>query len=126
MKDALPIERELHAERASALAATAERMERALAALAEVERALAEVAPDARAELEEKRRALATHAAERLWFYIVQREAMGLTQHEQALAYYRVPAHIRRRASPAPPRPRPFPDQTIELGPFSAQRSRAG
>jgi hypothetical protein len=122
MKDALPIERELQAEKASALAATAERMERALAALAAAERALAEASPETRAELEEQRRALTTQAAERLWFYIVQREAMGLTRHDQALAFYRIPPHLRRRAGPAPPSA-PAREQRLIPGPFSARRA---
>jgi hypothetical protein len=104
MKDALPVERELHAEKASTLAATAEQMERALAALAEAERALAAAPTEARAELLEKVRALGVLAGERVWFYIVQREAMGVTVHDQALAYYRVPGWLRRSAAPAPGR----------------------
>jgi hypothetical protein len=101
MKESLPVEHELHAEKAAALAITAERLERALAALAEAEQAFAAAPEEEKAALLEKHRGLRAHAAERLWFLIVQREAMGLTHHDNVLAFYRVPPELRRRVVPA-------------------------
>jgi hypothetical protein len=100
----LPVERELRAEKAAALAIAAEKLERALADLAEAEQRF-EAAPEQSAErrkLADKHRDLRAYAAERLWFLLVQREAMGLTQHENVLAFYRVPPALRKVAGPRP------------------------
>jgi hypothetical protein len=101
----LPVERELRAEKAAALAVAAEKLEQALARLAEAQQAY-EAAPAGdsarRQELAERHQALRAHAAERLWFLLVQREAMGLTQHEGVLAFYRVPPALRKLAGPRP------------------------
>jgi hypothetical protein len=87
----------------SALAVAAERLEKALADLEAAHRAF-EAAPGsdaaARHELAEKHQALRAHAAERLWFLLVQREALGLTHHENVLAFYRGPPALRRVAGP--------------------------
>jgi hypothetical protein len=107
---ALPIEHELAAERASALAFTAEKLEAALRALAEVEQAVAAAPEGERPALAAKHQALRAHAAERLWFLIVQREAMGLYQHEPVFAYYKVPRALKIIAGPRrPSNPSPAP-----------------
>lgn len=99
MGELLPVERELQAEKASALAVAAERLQMALADLGEAERAFeSAIEASARQELAEKHEALRAHAAERLWFLLVQREALGLTHHENVLAFYRVPPGLRRVA----------------------------
>jgi hypothetical protein len=99
----LPIEHELVAEKASALAFTAEKLEAALRALAEIEEAIA-AAPEAqRLSLAAKHRDLRAHAAERLWFLLVQREAMGLYQHEPVYRLYQVPPALRTIAGPRRP-----------------------
>lgn len=88
----LPVEAELVAEKATALARVTAKFETALDALARSERELAsggQVEPEVRARLR-------AEAAERLWFLIVQREAIGLRQHENLLRFYAVPAEVRR------------------------------
>lgn len=61
---------ELQQERVSALARTADKMEAALEALA--------ANPGSRE--------LFAEAAERVWYYVIQREAMGWRDHREALA----------------------------------------
>jgi phage-related minor tail protein len=98
----LPVERELRAEKAAALAIAAEKLEQALAQLADAQLAF-EAAPEQspeRQKLADRHQALRAHAAERLWFMLVQREAMGLTQHDNVLAFYRVPPALRKVAGP--------------------------
>ena len=101
-KDALAVERELHEEKANALALAAERLERSLVELDEARRASDAAAGAQRLELAERYRERRAHAAERLWFLLVQREAIGLTQHDNVLAFYRVPPELRKVAGPRP------------------------
>ena len=70
----LAIEQELKAERASALGRTGAALERAMAAWR------AQPAPDTLRE-----------AKKRLWYLVVQREAMGLFEHRDAYDAYGVP-----------------------------------
>ena len=71
---------ELQAERAATLGRVASRMEAAIAAWRE--------APDDERFAE---------AAERVWYYIVQREALGWRDHRYALEAYDVPEELVRR-----------------------------
>lgn len=92
------IARGLQAERASALARTAERLE---AALAEYAAAAAACAADpTTAAVGRRRRALA-QAGERLWYYVIQREAVGLRRHDDALEHLEVPREVRAAMGPA-------------------------
>jgi hypothetical protein len=101
MKDAAqPIEQELLAEKATALAHANDRLAAALATLAAAEAALAGATAEDRPALEQRRRELRATAAERLWFLLVQREAIGLYQHEGALREHRVPTDVRLLAGP--------------------------
>jgi hypothetical protein len=85
------IELELLEEKAATLARAAERLEAALAALAAAETDPA--ATPGRAELIEE-------AAEALWFVVVQREAIGLTAHDEVFRIYGVPERVRRFMGP--------------------------
>jgi hypothetical protein len=90
---------ELSGEGATTLGLAGEKLERALTVLRAFDAASAATAvaaPVARAEL-------VAEAAERLWIYIVQREAMGIYQHDKVLELYRVPREIRWRMGPRPP-----------------------
>lgn len=79
------IERELAGERAGALARAFEALERALA---DLERGLG------------RREPLLAEARERLWYLVVQREAMGLARHEVVYELLRVPAEVRGLMGP--------------------------
>jgi hypothetical protein len=92
------LEYELSGEGATSLGLAGEKLERALAILRAFDAATSATAvsaPTARAEL-------VADAAERLWIYIVQREAMGLTHHEKTLELFGVPREIRWRMGPRP------------------------
>jgi hypothetical protein len=90
---ALPIEHELVAEKAATLGRAGDRLVAALAALARLETEIArEGADPVRIS---RRRDLQADAAERLWFLIVQREAVGLGHHEGIYQLYRVPPEVR-------------------------------
>ena len=80
------LEYELLHERAAALGRIAAKMEEAITAL----RAF-DAAPGAPAV----RAALLAEAREWLWYYVVQREAMGWNDHEAALDLLGVPAEVR-------------------------------
>lgn len=84
------IERELAGERAGAMARAVEALEAALDALGREAGARA------------LRQHLLEQAAERLWFVVVQREAIGVTRHEVLYDTLRVPAEVRRSMGPAP------------------------
>jgi len=102
MKDAaLPVEKELLAEKAAALGRASEGLTAALAALFQADDALAR---DPRPELRKRRRELRDVAAERLWCLLIQREAVGIFQHEGMYREQRVPAEVRLLAGPRPRR----------------------
>jgi hypothetical protein len=93
-KDAL--EYELAEEGASSLGRVALELEKALAALKGFDAAMAATrtsAPEGRAEL-------VADAADRLWVYVVQREAMGLYHHERELEILDVPKEVRWKMGP--------------------------
>lgn len=95
-RDAL--EYELSGEGATTLGLAGERLARALTVLRAFDAAMiatAVDAPTARAEL-------VADAAERLWIYVVQREAMGIYNHDEVLELYAVPREIRWRMGPRP------------------------
>ncbi len=91
------LQRDLQSERAASLARATERLETALAELAEAEAALAAARTAAARALRSE--ALA-HAAERLWFLVIQREAVGLRRHEDLHDALRVPAEVRSAMGP--------------------------
>lgn len=82
-------EQEVLEEKAVALARVAGQMEDALAALR-----------DAWPVSEERRLDLVAEAGERVWCFVVQREAMGLRHHQAALDVYRVPPEVRAQMTP--------------------------
>lgn len=95
------VEEELHGERARALGRSARALEEALAALS----GAGGGAPAARVRGAIRgREELLLDAAERLWFAVIQREAVGLLRHDEFLRELRVPAEVIRRMGP---RPRP-------------------
>ena len=92
-------ELEILEEKAVALARVAEHMEQALAALRDVEERLSHCQEPSPA-LEERRLDLLAEAGEKVWCFVVQREAMGQRSHDEALATYRVPPEVRACMGP--------------------------
>ena len=89
--------RDLQAERANALGRASGRLEAALADLAEAEAALA-ASPGERRRVA-RQEALA-EAAERLWFLVIQREALGLSCHDVIHEVFEVPRSVRAAMGP--------------------------
>lgn len=83
---------ELHAERAASLGLAARKMEAAVAALRAFD--AGERAAGVRRE------DLLAEAAERVWYYVVQRDALGWHDHAHALAIYEVPGEVIARMGP--------------------------
>ena len=87
---------EFSREKAQALGRIATRMEQSIADL----RAFDEEQPPEGVT----RQDLLEIAAESVWFYVVQREIMGWSDHEEALRFYGVPAEVIARMGPRPRR----------------------
>ncbi|HEX9289596.1 MAG TPA: DUF6665 family protein [Anaeromyxobacteraceae bacterium] len=83
------IEQQLVKERAGSLAQAVEALEAALSALRH--------GGPRRSDLLEE-------AGERLWYVVVQREALGLTRHEVLYEVLRVPREVRGAMGPRPRR----------------------
>jgi hypothetical protein len=91
------LERDLQAERASALARINDLFQKALDAWLALEAGELPSLETRDAELE-RRIELRDLAAERLWMLLVQRESVGLRNHREILQ--RVPEAIRKRVGP--------------------------
>jgi hypothetical protein len=92
---------EIAAEKAASLGRVAAQLEESLVALAAFDAAPAGSDGRTRAKREE----LVAASSEWLWFYVVQREALGWNDHEEALALYHVPAEVRMRMGPRRSKP---------------------
>ncbi len=90
----LPIEAELVKERASALRRVAGKLEASLEALAAVERQL-EKGQGERAALLAEHERLRGEAERFRWYLIVQRDAIGVSRHDDVLALYPIPKRRR-------------------------------
>jgi hypothetical protein len=91
------LERDLQAERASALARISDLFQKALEAWEALE--AGELPPLSSVEAQVARRIeIRDLTAERLWMLLVQRECVGLRDHRELLQ--RVPQEIRRRIGP--------------------------
>jgi hypothetical protein len=91
------LERDLQAERASALARINDLFQKALDAWLALEAGELSALGTRQAELE-RRIELRDLTAERLWMLLVQRESVGLRDHRELLQ--RTPPDIRRRIGP--------------------------
>ncbi|HTS80010.1 MAG TPA: hypothetical protein VMH40_05380 [Myxococcaceae bacterium] len=91
------LERDLQAERASALARIADLYQKALAAWLALEAGELEVLPTLEAQ-HARRAELLELTAERLWMLLVQRESVGLRDHRELLTD--VPPEVRKRVGP--------------------------
>lgn len=87
----LPIEAEMQRERAYALRGTAEKLERLLSRLRQTDQVLdATVGIDRRQLLAERER-LREEADKQRWYLVVQREAIGLFNHDDVMSLYPIP-----------------------------------
>jgi hypothetical protein len=91
--------REIASEKAGALSRVAEALERALADLARADAAVA-AATRATAALLAYRQDCLSEAGERLWYLVIQREALGLMRHDTVFDVYRVPREVRLAMGP--------------------------
>jgi hypothetical protein len=91
------LERDLQAERASALARINDLAQKALEAWQALEAGELPALESAQAE-RERRLELRDFTAERIWMLLVQRESVGLRDHREVLG--RVPTEIRTRLGP--------------------------
>ena len=92
---ALAIEVELRKEKATALRRVAGRLESALTSLRELEAKMPSPGSPDRARFVERHQELRAHAEQQRWYFIIQREAMGLLHHEVVDEMYPIPAAIR-------------------------------
>jgi hypothetical protein len=98
----LATEAEFRAERASALRRVAFNLERLLAQLASAEEQLKSplTTPIEREELERAHEQARRDAEKQLWYLVVQREAMGLRNHDGVYEIYKVPESLTRALRP--------------------------
>jgi hypothetical protein len=89
------IEQDILRERAGALSRAFEALEQALRAIAELD-----ARPARGPSAAEERRSLVRAAGERLWYVVVQREAMGLLRHDVVYDVLRIPREVRSAMGP--------------------------
>lgn len=94
LRKLLGSEVELVKERGSALILTAQRLEELVRELEQVTAELALAAPDAEPAKAKRVARVRAAAAHQLWNLIVQREAIGLWNHDDVYAQYRVPRSL--------------------------------
>jgi hypothetical protein len=94
MDNALPIEVQLQAEKATALRRVGEKLETLLAELAETGRELLTLTGAARAQRVARHQWLRAEAEHQRWCLIVQREAMGLFNHADVYEQFRIPPPV--------------------------------
>jgi len=91
------LEYEIQAEKAASYFRIIKNMEAALKALAEFDRQDEKSLP---ANAGVSRVPLMEDAAEQVWFFVIQREALGLPWHENLFEEYGIPDEVRRRMGP--------------------------
>lgn len=90
----LPIEVELQREKASALRRVGQRLEQLIAELSRLRAELSSARPGDRARPLARYGELRREAEAQRWKMIVQREALGLTRHDDVDRYYPIPPPI--------------------------------
>lgn len=93
------LEHEVLQEKMAALSRLGRRLERALQRFAECEAA---ADGNYHGQAVGDREALLAEAGEALWYFVIQREAMGLRDTERVLRTYRVPPAVRARMGVVP------------------------
>ena len=92
------VEKAIQGERASSLARVTERLEGALLELEAASAALASRPGDR--VLSALRADALAHAAERLWFAVIHREALGLSRHDVLDEVFRIPREVHLAMGP--------------------------
>jgi hypothetical protein len=94
MSEALPIEVQLQAEKATALRRVGQKLDEIIAELAELDRELLRASGPVRARLVARHGSLRAEAEHQRWCLIVQREAMGQFSHTDVYEMYRIPPAV--------------------------------
>ena len=94
MRQARALEAMVNQERAHALSLTGERLERELAELRRLEASLAGLAGRELARTQKLFDDCRLQAGKQLWQLMVQREALGLSRHDDVYETYRVPRWV--------------------------------
>lgn len=94
-----PLNAEILAEKASAYFATIRKMEAALTALLSFDAQPTSANATTRERMRHREELLAT-AAEIVWFFIIQREAMKLPYYEELFVEFEIPDEVRARMGP--------------------------
>jgi hypothetical protein len=94
-----PLAAELIAEQAAAYFSTAKKMAAALKALRELDdqRKISSANVN---ERDQRREEILAEAAERAWFFIIQREALKLPYYAELFADFDIPDEVRQRMGP--------------------------
>lgn len=91
----LAIEAEIARERASSLKLAAHVLERACRELEALESQLELAAPSDRPRIQRRHEEVRLQAKDQLWKLVVQREAMGMNNHEVVYEVYKVPRSLK-------------------------------
>ncbi|MFL5318571.1 MAG: hypothetical protein ACJ790_02870 [Myxococcaceae bacterium] len=94
LTEMLSIEKELHAERASALHRVAQGLEKLLEELNGLETEVSLSAGSEKDRVIRRYEEVRALAGRQLWYLIVQREAVGLTHHEDVYEIHKVPRSL--------------------------------
>lgn len=94
MTEALPIEVQLQAEKATALRRVGQKLDEIIAELTETDRELLRLRGPTRARVVARHKELRAEAEHQRWCLIVQREAMGQFSHTDVYEMYRIPPAV--------------------------------
>lgn len=94
-----PLEEEILAEKAASLFRVTARMEASLEALRSLDRELASTPSPPPAKRQARARLL-EEAAEWVWYFVVQRETLGLANPDSVFELYEIPHEVRQRMGP--------------------------
>jgi hypothetical protein len=93
--DVLAIEVEIQSEKASGLRRVAAKLESLLAELEQLQGELVGLSGPARARCAARHEELRAEAEKQRWYLVIQREALGLRQHGDVYALYRIPPTLK-------------------------------
>ena len=94
-----PLLLEIQAEKASAYFATIRKMNAALAALSDFDRKQNSIDAN-NSKGKHLRGELLAGAAQQVWFFVIQREALKLPYYEELFAHFDIPDEVRKQMGP--------------------------